>query len=126
MTSWWTRQQLKFRNPEVRRKAVEKLALKESSEALGQLTAMADDPDADVRQAVVKALVQMKDVEAVDPLLNALRDPEPGIRELAVSGLERIGNPICIDVVSPRVNIHIDWTSAQQHDGFCCSHKRER
>src|SRR5262245_50709980 len=104
MTNWWTLQQLKFRNPEARRKAVEKLALKESPESLSQVSAMVDDPDPEVRLAVMKALAQMRNVEAVDPVLKALRDTEPGVREVAVSVLERIGNPMWIESLVPLLN----------------------
>jgi HEAT repeat protein len=103
MTNWWTRQQLKSGKPEARRKAVEKLALKESAETLLELAAVSDDPDPEVRLAVVKALGQSQgDVAGL--LMNALRDAEPGIREQAVIALEHHGDPICVEALVPLIS----------------------
>ena len=54
--NWWTLQQLKFKNPQTRRQAVEKLALLSVEEAVSGLISALEDDAAEVRVAAVQGL----------------------------------------------------------------------
>ncbi len=62
---WWTLQKLKFRNPETRRRAVDKLAAQGTEEAVQHLLSALQDDDAVVRLAVVQALGRIKERRAL-------------------------------------------------------------
>jgi HEAT repeat protein len=58
---WWTLQQLKFKNPQTRRQAIEKLASEGTDESVEHLISALQDDDNAVRLAVVQALGRLKE-----------------------------------------------------------------
>jgi len=100
--SWWTRQQLKFKNPQTRRQAVEKLAAEETDDAIDNLVEALQDEDAGVRLAVVQALGKLKDPRTVPSLVQALRDPDGEVREAVVGALMQVGDRSCDEVLVGR------------------------
>lgn len=101
MNHWWTLQQLKFKNPELRRQAVDKLVADGSPLALTHLLTATNDADTGVRLAVVKALGRMKDAQVLRPLAEALRDSDATVRETAIAGLMQFADGRCADALVP-------------------------
>src|SRR5436190_9313895 len=97
--SWWTLQQLKFKNPQTRRQAVEKLAALGVDEAVSGLISALEDDAAEVRVAAVQALGRLSNGAAVSPLIGALRDPEAGVREAAVGALMQLSDAACAEAL---------------------------
>jgi len=69
---WWTLRQLKSKNAETRRSAVEKIAGVKSEETFGILVEALKDEDGRVIGAAAKALGEIRTPRAVEPLLVAL------------------------------------------------------
>lgn len=90
--SWWIAQQLKSKNPQTRREAIEKLAKESSSQAIQLLIQSLKDSEVDVREAGAKALGRIRDPKAIAALINALHDPAGAVREATVSSLRQIGD----------------------------------
>jgi len=90
--SWWIAQQLKSKNAQTRREAIEKLAKESSSQAIQLLVSSLKDTEDDVREAAAKALGRMRDPKAIAALINALHDPAGAVREATVSSLRQIGD----------------------------------
>src|SRR5204862_3049573 len=97
--SWWTRQQLKFKNPQTRRQAVEKLAAEGTGDAIDNLVDALQDDDAAVRLVVVQALGKLKEPRTLPPLVQSMRDPDGEIREAVVAALMQVGDATCVDVL---------------------------
>ena len=102
---WWTLQQLKSRNSQTRRQAVEKLAEEKSEAALDYLLPALQDDDAEVRLAVVKGLGRSQEPRGLPPLIQAMRDPSAEIREAVVAALGQRGDATCIEVLVARSRI---------------------
>src|ERR1041384_1877684 len=94
---WWTLQQLKFKNPQTRRQAVEKLAEARTEEAIDCLMGALQDDDHEVRLAAVKGLALCKDQRTLPALIQGMRDPRPEVREAVVATLMQIGDVTCIE-----------------------------
>src|SRR6185436_5612942 len=96
---WWTVKQLKFKNPQTRRQAVEKLAETRTEEAIDCLMDALQDDDPLVRLAAVKGLALCKDPRTLPSLIQGMRDPKPEVREAVVASLIQIGDETCIEVL---------------------------
>jgi HEAT repeat protein len=70
---WWTLRQLKSKNAETRRRAVEKIARVEDEKTFDMLVEALKDEDGGVVGAAAKALGEIRDQRALDPLLAALK-----------------------------------------------------
>src|SRR5258706_186620 len=97
--NWWTLQQLKSKNPETRRQAVEKLAADSSGDAIEQLVAALQDDDEAVRLCVARSLGRLKDPSTLPSLIQAMRDPSGEVREAVVGALMQVGDATCIEVL---------------------------
>ena len=96
---WWTQQQLKFKNPQTRRQAVEKLAASGTADSIDDLISALQDDDASVRLAVVQALGRLKDSRTLPALVQAMRDPDGEVREAVVAALMEVGDATCAEVL---------------------------
>ena len=96
---WWTLQQLKFKNPQTRRQAIEKLAAEGTDEAIEHLISALQDDDSAIRLAVVQALGRLKEARAASALVQGMRDPDPEVREAVVGALMQVGDATCIEVL---------------------------
>src|SRR6185503_15411990 len=96
---WWTLQQAKFKNPQTRRQAVERLAETPSQEAIDCLMGALQDDDYEVRLAAVKGLAICKEPRTLPSLIQGMRDPKPEVREAVVGTLIQIGDETCIEVL---------------------------
>jgi len=99
--SWWIAQQLKSKNPQTRREAVDKLARESSADAIQLLITGLKDTEAEVREVAAKALGRVRDPKAIAALIDALRDPASAVREATVASLRQIGD---LDAVDALVN----------------------
>ena len=97
--SWWIAQQLKSKNAQTRREAIEKLAKESSSQAIQLLVSALKDPEAEVREVVAKALGRIRDPKAIAALINALHDPAGPVREATVSSLRQIGDMEAVEAL---------------------------
>jgi HEAT repeat protein len=97
--SWWIAQQLKSKNPQTRREAIDKLARESSSQAIQLLVSALKDPETDVREAAAKGLGRIRDPKAIAALINALHDPAGAVREATVSSLRQIGDMEAVDAL---------------------------
>jgi HEAT repeat protein len=98
--SWWIAQQLKSKNPQTRRDAVEKLARESSSSAIQLLVSGLKDTETEVREAAAKSLGRMRDPKAIAALIEALQhDPSGAVREATVSSLRQIGDLEAVDAL---------------------------
>jgi HEAT repeat protein len=97
--SWWIAQQLKSKNPQTRREAIEKLAKESSSQAIQLLVTGLKDEEVDVREAAANALGRIRDPKAIAALINALHDPAGAVREATVSSLRQIGDLDAVDAL---------------------------
>src|SRR5437773_12293707 len=96
---WWTRQKLRFKNPESRRQAVDQLADQGTEEAVEQLSSALQDDDAAVRLAVVQAFGRMKEGRVLPSLIQAMGDPDSEVREAVAATLVRVGGTTCFEVL---------------------------
>ena len=78
--NWWTLQQLKFKNPQTRRQAIDKLAAQPPSDAVPGLLSAIEDEAPEVRVAAVHALGRFQEEGVVPALIGLLRDPEAQVR----------------------------------------------
>jgi HEAT repeat protein len=119
--SWWTRQQLKFKNPETRRQAASKLAAEGTDEAVDDLVEALLDDDAGVRLVVVQALGRIKEPRTLGPLVQAMRDPDGEVREAVVGALMQVGDATCAEVLVGALkdlNLAVRRRAAQALDLF--------
>lgn len=96
---WWTLQKLKFKNPQTRREAVEKLATEGTEESVENLISALQDDDRAVRLSVVHALGRLKETRAFPALTQAMRDPDAEVREAVVGALMQVGDSTCTEVL---------------------------
>ena len=96
---WWTLQKLKFKNPQTRREAIDKLAAEGTEESVEHLISALQDDDSGVRLAVVQALGRLKEARAVPSLVQGMRDPDAEVREAVVAALMQAADPTCVDVL---------------------------
>jgi HEAT repeat protein len=94
--SFLTLRQLKSKDPEVRRRAAEKLGNSRSKGAIGALVEALDDDSFRVSLAAQKALEQIGSA-AVKPLLTALQDHREQVRRYAAWALGNIGDQRAIE-----------------------------
>ena len=78
---WWTRQQINSRNPEKRKAALERLALRPSASTEAAALQGLSDPDPLVRLAAVEVLTQLKAERAMICLVKSIRHLDPIVRE---------------------------------------------
>src|SRR5437868_3666890 len=86
---WLTKSQLKSKNVETRRKAIEELCRKPSARALDTLATALEDEDDEVRRLAIMALAKLEHEQARDLLLFALRDRDPEVVKAAISALKK-------------------------------------
>ena len=96
---WWTLQKLKFKNPQTRREAVEKLAKEGTEGAVENLVEALQDDDAGVRLTVVQTLSRLKEPRTLASLVQAMRDPDAEVREAVVGALMQVGDGTCVEVL---------------------------
>src|SRR6185503_7879758 len=77
-------------NASTREKAARELGESRSREAIGPVSALVRDSEAEVRLAAVRALNALRDVAAVPALVASLGDGDPKIREEAIGTLVEI------------------------------------
>jgi HEAT repeat protein len=99
--SWWIAQQLKSKNPQTRREAIDKLARETSPAAIELLISGLKDAEVEVREATAKALGRARDPKVIAALITALHDPSSAVREATVASLRQIGD---LDAVDALVN----------------------
>src|SRR5439155_11427394 len=89
---WWNNLQLKSRNPEARRKAIEALKPPGDERTLEILVAALADDDGEVRGAAARAFEQIKHPNAGPALIAAVRQGSPDLRQAAVTALGHLGD----------------------------------
>jgi len=87
---WWSKQQLKSKDPKSRQIAIEKLVADGGVKACDTLADLLKDSDPRVRKDMAAALGQLADERAAGPLTNALRDEDESVRAAAAKALGRI------------------------------------
>jgi HEAT repeat protein len=97
--NWWTVQQLKSKDPELRRQAVDKLSCDNSASAIKGLMSAVADADREVRLTALRALARHKVPQAAALFVNSLRDSNGDLREAAVVGLAQVGDARYIEVL---------------------------
>jgi HEAT repeat protein len=96
---WWTLQQLKAKEPEKRRRAVESLGHAGLSSVIDIFRDVLKDPDPAVRKQAVSVLSKHKDMEALPLLRGALGDAHESVREAAVQGIGLLISPQTTDLL---------------------------
>ncbi len=96
---WWARQQLKSKNPQTRREAIEKLTAEVPEEAVGEVLSLLQDPDATVRRAVFAALGSLKATGLLTTVIDGMRDTAAEVREEAIRTVMAVGDGTCVNVL---------------------------
>jgi HEAT repeat protein len=86
---WLTHRQLKSKNVSSRRRAVERLCDMPNPQALGALSGVLGDEDAEVRRLAATALGKLEGEERIEPLLRALHDRDSDVVKAAIVSLKR-------------------------------------
>ena len=118
---WWTKQQLKSKNFDVRLKAIEKLEAEGTVKAGKGLMAVFGDPEEAVRKAAAKAVGSMRHEEFLQPLARLLRDKSETIRETASDALRQLRSPEAISHLEPLLSdpaANVRWQAARALESF--------
>jgi HEAT repeat protein len=91
---------LKSKDPTIRRRAVEMFALWPEPAAFDAVARSLDDPDAKVRENAASALWRFHDARGVPQLIRLLKgDPEPDTRAAAAQALGKLGGKSAVDAL---------------------------
>jgi HEAT repeat protein len=101
---WLTQHQLKSKNVETRRKALEELGRSPPPRALPALRAALDDEDAEVRRLAAAALGRMDDERKLDSLLVALNDRNAEVVKAAIVGLKNTTGERVLTALAPLIH----------------------
>ena len=101
MALWFS--QLKSKNVDTRRKAVEELCAKPDLKLLKQAL---DDEDTDVRRLAATGLGKLREDACLEPLLQAVRDPQPEVQKAAIPGLKRFTLEKTVGALTPLLRSH--------------------
>ena len=93
---WWSKQQLKSKDPKSRERAVEKLVAEGGARAVEALAEALKHGELEVRKTAASALGELRDEAAVNPLADALRDPKDSVRAVAARSLGRCGSALAV------------------------------
>ena len=114
---WWTLQQLKSKNPEVRIQAIEKLREAEDERTVEVLILSAtQDSESMVRLAAIRQIKEMRCILAQDALLSCLKDTECEVQEAAAAALIYFGDRGKISVLTPLLKAKqssVRWLAAK-------------
>ena len=89
---WWARQQLRSKNPQTRREAVEKLMTEPPADAATLVLSVLDDPEPAVRKAGMIAIAKLQITGVASTVVRGLRDTSPEVREESVCTLRAAGD----------------------------------
>lgn len=113
---WWTAQQLKSKNPQVRIEAVTKVASWPARDAFPLLLKMLGDGEPAIRKASIQALAALTDRPLLQPLVSLLTGSDPLAREAAGAVLLAWRHPDSVAVLPEllRHPIHdVRWLAAR-------------
>ena len=96
---WWARQQLRSKNPQTRREAVEKLITEPPADAGSIALSVLEDRDPTVRKAGMIALARLKITGVISTIINGLRDTSPEVREECIRTLMVVGDATAINAL---------------------------
>jgi HEAT repeat protein len=113
--------ELKDKNPDSRKQAVQALGLVSPSEPyLSQLEAMLDDKDVEVRLATITSLVDLRNQRTVPTLLKALDSDVPEVSFAAAKALWTLDDPAGRDAL-----VSVLSGETKTSSGFITKQKRE-
>jgi len=113
---WWNLKLIKSKDPWVRLKAVERLALKPDAADIGVLASCFSDEAAEVRLAAVKAMGAMPQPESLNALVRALAHSRQDVRAAAIDELTRMSGPAALGLIENSIkdNSHLVRNRAVQ------------
>jgi HEAT repeat protein len=118
---WWTAQQLKSKDIDVRLKAIEKLEADGSTKAGEALMAAFADPEESIRKAAAKAVGYTRNEDLLQPLLHLLRDKTETVRESAADALRQLRNRDAVPALVPLLSdpgAGVRWQAARALESF--------
>lgn len=113
---WWSKQQLKSKDPKVRQRAVEAIVAEGSAKALPALADAYKDGEVDVRLAVLAGLGELRDERAATTLCAALLDSVEAVRTAAAKALGRTGGTRALNALVAALRdpaTAVRWQSAR-------------
>lgn len=126
---WWSLQQLKSKNSQVRAQAIEKIREAEDDRVVEALfLAATQDPEQSVRLTAVRKIQEIRCTAAMEALLHCLKDKEMEIQEAATNALMVIGDRKLIPELIKLIKAHqssIRWVAAKILESFNWSPKDE-
>ncbi|MEY4386918.1 MAG: hypothetical protein RLY20_2201 [Verrucomicrobiota bacterium] len=118
---WWTNQQLKSKDVDVRLKAIQKLEDDGSDKAGSALLSAFGDSEESVRKAAAKAVGCLRREELLLPLFRLLRDKSENVRETAADALRQMRNSSVVPELVPLLAdpaATVRWQAARALESF--------
>lgn len=107
---WFTRHQLKSKNLDARRKAVEELCQSAAadSRAVQTLIGVMGDSDAEIRRMAITAIGKSEYERRAEPVRKALGDADPGVKKAAILAVKRLKDDSLLKLLPPLL-LHTDF-----------------